>query len=394
MTRSCSNQEIGLASYATHGVESRGRRYPEADEDERTPFEHDRDRIIHGAAFRRLEYKTQVFVNHEGDYYRTRLTHTLEVAQLSRSVARRLRLNEDLAETIALSHDLGHPPFGHSGERVLDGLMREEGGFEHNRQSLRIVEKLEQRYPDFPGLNLTFEAREGIAKHSSHKPGQGGGMEEYEPGVVPTLEAQIIGLADEIAYNNHDIDDGLKSGLIGIGALCEVDLFDDVYREVLRRHPKSDAKIWRHRAVSLLIHRLVGDLVRTSREAIEESGITTLAEVRRQNRTLVRHSPEMKRREAELKRWLHRNLYTHHRVEKMRVRSEQILRGLFGIYTQDPRLLPKRHQERARARPLSRVVCDYIAGMTDRYAMEEYRRLFEPASGPLDGPMLAEDLDD
>jgi len=209
-------------------------------------------------------------------------------------------------------------------------------------------------------------------------------MDEYDPGVVPTLEAQIIGLADEIAYNNHDIDDGLKSGLIGIDALLEVDLFDEVYREVGLRYKKSNEKILRHRAVSLLIHRLVDDLVRTSREAIEESAVTTLAEVRRRNRILVLHSPQMKRREAALKRWLHRNLYTHHKVEKMRVRSEQILRGLFGIYAQNPRLMPRRHQELAHKRPLPRVVCDYIAGMTDRYAMDEYRRLFEPGTGPLD----------
>ena len=368
-----------LAGYAARADETRGRRHPEPSTDERTAFEHDRDRIIHCAAFRRLEYKTQVFVNHEGDYYRTRLTHTLEVAQLSRSIARRLALNEDLAETIALSHDLGHPPFGHSGERVLNNLMKGQGGFEHNHQSLRIVEELEERYPDFNGLNLTWEAREGIAKHSSHKARPGKDyLSDYDPGMVPTLESQIIGLADEIAYNNHDIDDGLKSGLITEEELSEVPFWKEAYKEVARRWPMAGPKMWKYRAVSRLIRILVDDLVETTRHNIAELGIATFADVLIHNRVLVDHSGPVREEEVRLKQWLHRNLYTHHKVEKMRVKSEQYLRGLYGAYTQNPRLLPRDYVRKIERKGLHRVVCDYVAGMTDRYAIDEYRRLFEP----------------
>ena len=308
-----------LAGYAARADESRGRRHPEVFDDERTAFEHDRDRIIHCAAFRRLEYKTQVFVNHEGDYYRTRLTHSLEVAQLSRSIARRLRLNEDLAETIALSHDLGHPPFGHSGERVLHGLMAGHGGFEHNHQSLRIVEELEERYPDFPGLNLTWEAREGIAKHSSYKERPGKGyLKEYDPGMVPSLESQIIGLADEIAYNNHDIDDGLKSGLIAEEELSVVPMWKEAYKTVARRWPLAGPRMWKYRAVSQIIRILVNDLVNTTRENLQELGIETFSDVLIANQIVVGHSKEVRAEEMTLKRWLFANLYTHPQVEKMR----------------------------------------------------------------------------
>ncbi|MFN7973709.1 MAG: deoxyguanosinetriphosphate triphosphohydrolase [Acidobacteriota bacterium] len=368
-----------LAPYAARAEKSRGRRHPESLTDERTAFEHDRDRIIHCAAFRRLEYKTQVFVNHEGDYYRTRLTHTLEVAQLSRSIARRLALNEDLAETIALSHDLGHPPFGHSGERVLNNLMKGHGGFEHNYQSLRIVEELEERYPDFPGLNLTWEAREGIAKHSTHLPRPGKDyLQDYDPGIVPTLESQIIGLADEIAYNNHDIDDGLKSGLIAEEELSPVRIWKEAYKTVARRWPMAGPKLWKYRAVSHIISQLVDDLVETTRKNVREAGIETLEDLRLHNKILVDHSKEVSVLGSDLKQWLNKNLYRHHKVERMRVKSEQYLRGLFGVYTQNPRLLPREYQGKVAEKGLPRVVCDYVAGMTDRYAIEEYRRLFEP----------------
>lgn len=369
-----------LAPYAARSRASRGRRYPEEFKDERPHFERDRDRVIHCAAFRRLEYKTQVFVNHEGDYYRTRLTHTLEVAQISKGIARRLKLNEDLAESIALAHDLGHTPFGHTGEETLDALMEDCGGFEHNLQSLRIVEELEERYPNFPGLNLTWETREGLIKRSM--PGKDRRREipqEFQPERAPTLEAQIIELADEIAYNNHDIDDGLEAGYLEDQELLEeVDLWKELTQRVLAKYPGISGKRLKYQTISHLIGHLIGDLVETTHMRLGEHGIETLEDVRNAGVNLIGFSPHTRVRNEALKSFLQRRLYTHYKVERMRLKARRVIQGLFEAYLHHPTLLPIRHQHRADSEPLKRVICDYIAGMTDRFAIEEYRRLFDP----------------
>lgn len=369
-----------LAPYAAKSETSRGRRYPETFKDNRTDFQRDRDRIIHCAAFRRLEYKTQVFVNHEGDYYRTRLTHTLEVAQIARGTARAMGLNEELAEAIALSHDLGHTPFGHSGEDIIDELMADHGGFEHNRQSLRIVEELEERYPNFSGLNLTFETREGIIKHSSfHDRPDLNDMKDYIPGVVPTLEAQIINLADEIAYNNHDIDDGLTSGMVGLAELRqEVPLVDRTFSQIETRYPGIDESRKKYQAISHLIGFLIGDLVAYSTSVLKEHDIQSLEDLRKKNIMVISFSPDIQKENTELKQFLHKNLYTHYRVERMRIKGKMVLTALFKIYSENPTLLPKKYEKMMEELGTARVICDYIAGMTDRYALDEYKRLFEP----------------
>jgi dGTPase len=368
-----------LAGYAARSGDSRGRRHEEIYKDDRPAYERDRDRIIHCAAFRRLEYKTQVFVNHEGDYYRTRLTHSLEVAQIGRGIARRLHLNEDLVETLALAHDLGHTPFGHTGEEVLNRLMAPYGGFEHNRQSLRIVEHLEERYPGFNGLNLTWESREGIIKHSSdYDVPDGSGYEEYLPELRPTLEAQIIDLADEIAYNNHDIDDGLKAGYLDPAALMKVDLWAETHALVKQKHPSLPAERQVLQTISHLIGRLILDLIEQTRANILDAGIACMADVRRQPATLVRFSSATAERNRELKRFLFRNLYSHYKVERMRIKAERFLKMLFENYLKNPTLLPTSYQDKYDLYGRERVVCDYIAGMTDRYALDEYKRLFEP----------------
>ena len=368
-----------LAGYAAQSATSLGRRYPEVYKDDRPAFERDRDRIIHCAAFRRLEYKTQVFVNHEGDYYRTRLTHSLEVAQIGRGIARRLKLNEDLVETLALAHDLGHTPFGHTGEDVLNRLMAPYGGFEHNRQSLRVVENLEERYPDFNGLNLSWESREGIIKHSSdYDLPNGSEYEEYRPDLRPTLEAQIIDLADEIAYNNHDIDDGLKARYLTPEALMKIDLWADTYARVREKYPllPEDRQILQ--TISHLIGFLIMDLVDQTRRNIQEEEIDSQEDVRRQSANLVMFSSETAARNRELKRFLYKNLYRHYKVERMRIKAERFLTMLFENYLQNPTLLPTSYQEKYEKYGSERVVCDYIAGMTDRYALDEYKRLFDP----------------
>jgi dGTPase len=368
-----------LAGYAAQSETSLGRRYPEVYKDDRPAYERDRDRIIHCAAFRRLEYKTQVFVNHEGDYYRTRLTHSLEVAQIGRGIARRLKLNEDLVETLALAHDLGHTPFGHTGEDVLNRLMSPYGGFEHNRQSLRVVENLEERYPDFNGLNLSWEAREGIIKHSSdYDLPDGSGYEEYRPDLRPTLEAQIIDLADEIAYNNHDIDDGLKARYLKPEALMKVDLWADIYARVKEKYPSLPEDRQILQTISHLIGHLIMDLVDQTRKNISEAGITTQEAVRTHSGNLVMFSSETAARNRELKRFLYKNLYRHYKVERMRIKAERFLTMLFENYLQNPTLLPSSYQEKYERYGRERVVCDYIAGMTDRYALDEYKRLFDP----------------
>ncbi len=371
--------EQNLASYAAKSHESRGREHCEPYKDDRLAFERDRDRIIHCAAFRRLEYKTQVFVNHEGDYYRTRLTHSLEVAQISRSIARKMRLNEDLVETLALAHDLGHTPFGHTGEEVLNRLMKDYGGFEHNLQSLRIVEFLETRYPGFDGLNLTWETREGIIKHSSdYDKAPGNAIKVYAPELRPTLEAQLIDLTDEIAYNNHDIDDGLEAGYINLDELAEVELWQRTFERVGKRFPGLDEKRHVLQTVSYLIGDLIQDLIATTSANIQTNQITSLDQVRKQTANLVSFSSEMKLLNRDLKKFLYQRLYRHPKVERMRVKAERFLTLLFESYMAHPTLLPRKYQERFAQCGTERVICDYIASMTDRYAQDEYKRLYEP----------------
>jgi dGTPase len=370
---------MGLAGYAASSEKTRGRKFEEKFKDERFAFERDRDRIIHCAAFRRLEYKTQVFVNHEGDYYRTRLTHSLEVAQIGRGIARRLNLNEDLVEALALAHDLGHTPFGHTGEDVLNRLMKPFGGFEHNRQSLRIVEHLEERYPHFNGLNLTWEMREGIIKHSSEYDfPDGSGYEEYQLHQRPTLEAQIIDLADEIAYNNHDIDDGLKAGFLNLDYLMSVDLWSETYSHVRQKFPGLSEERQVLQTISHLIGLLIQDMVDNSLKNIESAGIRSLGDVRRQNKNLISFSADIADRNRQLKSFLFKNLYSHFKVERMRIKAERFLTMLFENYVTNPTLLPLAYQEKYELYGMERVICDYIAGMTDRYALDEYKRLFEP----------------
>ena len=372
-------ERTDLAGYAARSERSRGRRHHEIFKDDRPVYERDRDRIIHSAAFRRLEYKTQVFVNHEGDYYRTRLTHSLEVAQISRGIARRLRLNEDLVEALALAHDLGHTPFGHTGEDVLDRLMAPYGGFEHNRQSLRIVERLEERYPAFNGLNLSWETREGIIKHSSEYdcPAQEE-LAEYCFSQRPTLEAQIIDLADEIAYNNHDIDDGLKAGYLDPEELREIELWAETARLVSGKFPGLRGERLVYQTISHLIGHLILDLIRHTTARLHEARVETLDDVRAHPGNLVGFSPELAEQNRTLKRFLRIKLYHHYKVERMRIKAERFLTQLFESFCACPALLPAAYQAKFSEHGRERVICDYIAGMTDRYALDEYRRLFDP----------------
>lgn len=369
-----------LAPYAARSSCSRGRKYPEVFKDDRPHFERDRDRVIHCTAFRRLEYKTQVFVNHEGDYYRTRLTHTLEVAQISRGIARRLHLNEDLAESIALAHDLGHTPFGHTGEETLASLMEDCGGFEHNLQSLRIVDELEHRYPGFPGLNLTWETREGLVKrYVEQKSPTRSIPPEFEPQMAPSLEAQIIELADEIAYNNHDIDDGLEAGYLDEEELRdEVELWREMEGLVRGKYPGITGRQLKYQTISHLIGHLIGDLVETTKRTLKQKGVETLQDVREAGTNLIGFSAEVKEKNEALKRFLQERLYRHYKMERMRMKARRVIQRLFDAYLAQPTLLPLKHQRKAKEEPLKRVICDYIAGMTDRFAIEEYRRLFNP----------------
>jgi len=372
--------EDSLAPHAQTSARSRGRRYPEEHHGYRSLYQRDRDRVVHARAFRRLEYKTQVFVNHEGDHYRTRLTHTIEVSQIGRTVARALGLNEDLVESLALSHDLGHTPFGHLGEDVLDAFMKGEGGFNHNRQTLRIVEILEERYPDFPGLNLTWEVREGIAKHSGPiKPKDAPEFVEYEPDRQPTLEAQLIDLVDEIAYNHHDIDDGLSSGLLETDALASaVPLFGEPLERARLRWPEADPRRVRTVALRGLINVLVTDLIETTNASVEAAGVATVDDVRSAGRLLAGLSPTMSGENRALKDYLKTHLYQHHRIERMKDKASRVLQSLCERYLENPRLLPDDARRRADEEGLHRAIADYMAGMTDRYASEEYQRLFDP----------------
>jgi len=368
-----------LAPYAAHSAHSRGRRHAEPPAAPRSEFQRDRDRIIHSTAFRRLEYKTQVFVNHEGDLFRTRLTHSLEVAQIGRTLARILNLDEDLIETIALAHDLGHTPFGHTGQDALNECMKAHGGFEHNLQSLRVVDSLEQKYAEFEGLNLTFESREGILKHCSLKNAekQGDVGRRFIEGKQPGLEAQITNLADEIAYNNHDVDDGLRSGLITLEQLETVPLFRRHLDLVRERYPDLTDRRLVHETVRRMINTLVVDLVEQTRANVAAHQPETLDDVRACP-PLAAFSPAVRTESLELKRFLFRNLYRHYRVVRMSEKAQRLIRDLFGAFTQEPKLLPPEYQDRAEA-DVPRAVCDYIAGMTDRYAILEHRRIFDIA---------------
>ena len=366
-----------LSLYAAQTTQTRGRRHAEPAAAPRSEFQRDRDRIVHSTAFRRLEYKTQVFVNHEGDLFRTRLTHSLEVAQIGRTLARLLNLDEDLTETIALAHDLGHTPFGHVGQDVLNECMKAHGGFEHNLQSLRVVDKLEQKYAEFDGLNLTFEAREGILKHCAKKNAEklGNVGERFLNGQQPSLEAQITNLADEIAYNNHDIDDGLRSGLITLEQLEDVSLFARHLAEVRARYPALNDRRLIHETVRRMINALVVDMVAQTRANIAAHRPDSIDAVRTCP-PLAAFSPEMREESLALKRFLFNNLYRHFRVERMSDKARRLLRELFVAFVENPKLLPPEHRERAEG-DLYRAVCDYIAGMTDRYAIREHHRIYD-----------------
>jgi dGTPase len=365
-----------LAPYAVKSAQAGGRLYPEAEHPFRLALQRDRDRIVHSTAFRRLEYKTQVFVNHEGDHFRTRLTHSLEVAQIARTIARSLRLNEDLTEAIALAHDLGHAPFGHAGEWAINEMMQAYGGFEHNQQSLRIVEHLEERYPEFPGLNLTWETRAGLQKHQPRlmPPDEHG----QAAAVGPSLEAQVADYADEIAYNNHDIDDGLSSQMIELDSLCEIPLWQEHFRAIQQRYPQVVRKVqWRH-TVRAIINSLVLDLCEETHRRLAASPVPDAAAVRHASQPLVGFGQDMQRQNAVLKHFLLLHLYRHYRVIRMAEKARRIIHDLFKVYLDSPNQMPPSFTARIPADGVPRVVCDYIAGMTDRFALEDHRKLFDP----------------
>jgi dGTPase len=367
-----------LAPYAAHSSTSRGRRHAEPRAGSRSEFQRDRVRIIHSTAFRRLEYKTQVFLNHEGDLFRTRLTHSIEVAQIARTLARSLRLNEDLVEATALAHDLGHTPFGHVGQDVLNECMKDHGGFEHNLQSLRVVDHLEEHYGAFDGLNLTFETREGILKHCSLANARtlGDLGQRFIARHQPSLEAQLTNLADEIAYNNHDIDDGLRSGLLTMGQMEEVELFARLRREVVAQYPGLPGRRELYEINRLMITAMTADLVETSAALILEAAPRDIDAVRT-GPPLIRFSDSMRAETTALKRFLYTNLYRHYKVNRMRVKASRIVRELFEAFMTDPVLLPFDYQMAAGdAHKQARKIADYIAGMTDRYAIREHRRIF------------------
>jgi dGTPase len=377
-----------LMPYAADPAGSRGRQHREPAPAYRSEYQRDRDRVIHSAAFRRLEYKTQVFVNHEGDLFRTRLTHSIEVAQVARSIARALRLNEDLTEGIALAHDLGHTPFGHAGQDALNTCMKNYGGFEHNLQSLRVVDELEDRYAAFPGLNLTFETREGILKHCSVRNAQtlGDIGRRFIEKQQPSLEAQLTNLADEIAYNSHDVDDGLRSGLITVEALNTVTLFREQYETVRTLYPDLAPRRTIHEVVRRLIGCQVIDLVETSQASLDQAAPEDIDAVRNHGKALIAFSDAMREKNLELKRFLRTRLYRHYRVHRMSAKAGSTLTALFEAFLDDPRLLPEEAQEQASLLEntcgrdgRARAVADYIAGMTDRYAITEYDRMFNPA---------------
>lgn len=389
--------EAPRAVYATDPAASRGRLYPESEASSRSPFQRDRDRVIHCVAFRRLKYKTQVFVYHEGEHYRTRLTHSLEVAQIARSIARALGLNEDLAECLALAHDLGHPPFGHAGERALARCMQPYGGFDHNAQSLKIVTGLERRYAEFDGLNLTWEALEGLVKHNG--PLVRHGETETLPAAIrdymavqdldlwswPGPEAQVAALADDIAYNNHDIDDGLRAGLFTIEDLYDVPLAGPVFREVAARYPDIERTRLVHEAIRRMIAAMVDDCLRESRRRLAELAPQSVDRIRAHDGPVIAFSERMQGFDRALKDFLFPNMYRHYRVSRMISKARRVIRDLFELLLAEPELMPENWRKRAAApdtADTARVVSDYIAGMTDRFALDEHRRLFDPYLKP------------
>ena len=366
-----------LAPYAMKSHNTRGRIHKEPEHPYRSNYQRDRDRIIHSAAFRRLEYKTQVFVNHEGDYYRTRLTHTLEVAQIARTIAFALRLNIDLVEAIALAHDLGHTPFGHSGEDALNELMAKSGGFNHNLQGLRVVDILEERYPEFPGLNLTWEVREGIVKHSSAFD-KGVDIKGLAPDEMPTLETQIVDIADEIAYDNHDLDDGITSGLLKESDLEKLQIWNNICRKISQKYAKIDYQERKYLIIRALIDMQVTDLIQEIEKKIKKLDLKSHLEIKKYAKKIASFSSEMLKLRKPLRELLMDKLYHHYRVIRMSAKAKRFLKELFNVYMDIPTALPPGIQKRIPADGRRRVVCDYIAGMTDRYALDEYKKLFDP----------------
>lgn len=368
-----------LAPYALLSRDSRGRRHREREPQYRTAFQRDRDRVVHSAAFRRLEYKTQVFVNDAGDYYRTRLTHTLEVAQIGRTLARALTINEDLVEVICLAHDLGHPPFGHAGEKVLDTLLVHHGGFNHNHQSYRVVNELEQRYPNWSGLNLTYETLEGIAKHETdYDLSDVAGFDDTKQA---SLEAQVANVADELAYNAHDLDDGLQSGLITTRQLESLEIWRDLCERLQWFGGELD-EVTRHRFIREQIGMQVDDLLGATTERLQVLNPQSAADIQNHSEVLVAHSDKFKAYNTALKKFLYENMYYHPMVVRMSKRAEKFIREIFANYIDEPRQLPLAYQELIEAEGSHRVVADYIASMTDRSAVQEYRRMFDPLTRP------------
>ena len=373
------NEDKALAPYGVRSKDTKGRAYLDDEPDYRTSFQRDRDRIIHTTAFRRLEYKTQVFVNYEGDYFRTRLTHTLEVAQIGRTIARALGANEDLVEAVCLAHDLGHSPFGHSGEMSLARLMKDFGGFDHNKQSLRIVTELEQRYPEFPGLNLTWEVREGMVKHESEY--DIADAREYNPSLRGNLETQIANVADELAYTTHDLDDGLRSGMLVPQMLDGIDLWE-ILKETYGWHGPELADMERHRMIRQLVGLMVSNMVEATDRRLRETAVRSPLEVQKLTTNVIGYSEETQRRNRELKDFLYKNLYSHYRVVRMAVKAERVITDLFRAYQSEPAILPDTLHRFVAARGLERTICDYIAGMTDRFAIQEHEKLFNPMEKP------------
>ncbi len=366
-----------LAPYAQKSKHSKGRRHKEGEHSYRSCYQRDRDRIIYSTAFRKLEYKTQVFVNHEGDYYRTRLTHTLEVAQIAKSIARALRLNEDLVEAIALAHDLGHTPFGHSGEDSLHELMKDYGGFDHNTHGLRVVDYLEERYPEFPGLNLTYEVREGIIKHSTAydlpRP-----IIPFESTASPLLEIQVVDVADEIAYDNHDLDDGIMSKLIREEDLNHLPVWAKKDKEIRKAYPHIKDEVRRYQIIRSIINEQVTDILTQTESSIKRHKIRRLQDVLKLPVRIVSFSKEVKTARKPMREFLQKNLYQHYRVVRMSNKASRFITALFNVYLDKPEQLPPTTLARIKKEDKHQVVCDYIAGMTDRYALDEYKKFFEP----------------
>ncbi len=372
-------EEKSLAPYGMRSRDSKGRAHLDHEPEHRTAFQRDRDRIIHTTAFRRLEYKTQVFINFEGDYFRTRLTHTIEVAQIGRTLARALGGNEDLVETICLAHDLGHSPFGHSGEVALARLMKDFGGFDHNKQSLRIVTELEQRYPEFPGLNLTWEVREGMVKHESEY--DISDARDFNPDLRGNLETQIANVADELAYTTHDLDDGLRSGMVTPHMLDGIALWE-ILRETFNWNGPLLSDMERHRMIRHLVGLMVTDMVESTDARLRESAVKSPLDIQKLKHNVIGYSEDMQRRHRELKDFLYTKLYRHYRVVRMQVKAERNITDLFNAYRAEPAILPDHVQKMIDKRGVERTICDYIAGMTDRYAIEEYQKLFNPGERP------------